>query len=285
MKLLTNPIILASALVFLLAIFAFLMLVAIARRLRRRASAETFMSNEAPSLAQLPLHTYNSVIQELKQQKHELLALQQSERRRAKTSENVSAAVLANLSSGVVFLTTNGLVRRTNAAARTILGYASPNGMNASELFRDARVISSSSNFDLARVVQTGVREQTPSQTVTARYTTPSGDERILDVTITCVRTMSGEVLGAACLITDQTAVALLKRQEDLRGEMSSEMALALRNSLNSIAGYARQIASGSSPDMVHQLAADIVSETAELDHSIGGFLASAKASAKGAGA
>ena len=214
-----------------------------------------------------------------------MLTLQQSERRRAKTSENVSAAVLANLSSGVVFLTTNGLVRRTNAAARTILGYASPNGMNASELFRDARVASGSSNFDLARVVQTAVREQTPSHTVTARYTTPSGGERILDVTITCVRTMSGEVLGAACLVTDQTAVTLLKRQEDLRGEMSSEMALTLRTSLNSIAEYARQIASGCGPEMTRQLAADIVSETAELDHSIGGFLVGAKASAKVAGA
>ena len=48
MKLLTNPIVLASALVLFLAIFAFLMLVAIARRLRHRANAETFMANEAP---------------------------------------------------------------------------------------------------------------------------------------------------------------------------------------------------------------------------------------------
>ena len=36
------------------------------------------------------------------------------ERRRAKTSENISAAVLSNLSSGVVFFTPNGLVRQAN---------------------------------------------------------------------------------------------------------------------------------------------------------------------------
>jgi nitrogen fixation/metabolism regulation signal transduction histidine kinase len=37
--------------------------------------------------------------------------------RRAKTSENISAAVLSNLSSGVLFLTTNGLIRIANARA------------------------------------------------------------------------------------------------------------------------------------------------------------------------
>jgi len=40
--------------------------------------------------------------QQLKQQKHELLSSQREERRRARTSENINAAVLSNLSCGVV---------------------------------------------------------------------------------------------------------------------------------------------------------------------------------------
>ena len=62
-----------------------------------------------------PLHTYHAVIQQLKQQKHELQSSQREERRRAKTSENISAAVLSNLSCGVLFFTPNGLVRQANA--------------------------------------------------------------------------------------------------------------------------------------------------------------------------
>ena len=87
---------------------------------------------------------YHAVIQQLKQQKHELQSLQLVERRRAKTSENISAAVLSNLSSGVLFFTPNGLVRQANASAKRILGFASPVGMSAAEIFREAELISAS---------------------------------------------------------------------------------------------------------------------------------------------
>ncbi len=90
--------------------------------------------------------------------------------------------------------------------------------------------------------------------------------------------------MGAACLITDKTEFALIQRLQELRGEMSGEMALALRNSVATISSYAQQLAVSSDPTMVRQLAVDIVSEAADLDHTIGGFLAGGKA-AKAAGA
>jgi PAS domain S-box-containing protein len=276
---------LAVTLAVLFSVLALMTVIAVARQLRRHSGGDNFMAQNAPSLEQLPLHTYNEVIQQLKQQKHELLSAQLSERRRAKTSENISSAVLSHLSSGVVFLTPNGLVRRTNAAARDILGYGSPGGMNVAELFRDAQVISSAQPAPLSEVVQAAVRGQAASQSATARYTTPAGETRILDVTITCVRSQSGDVLGAACLINDKTEMTLLQQQQELRGEMSSEMALALRTSLATISGYAKQLAGTKDPDLALQLATDIVSEAAELDHTIGGFLAGGRASAKAAGA
>ncbi len=282
---LANPIMLAVTLAVLFSVLALMTVIAVARQLRRHSGGDNFMAQNAPSLEQLPLHTYNEVIQQLKQQKHELLSAQLSERRRAKTSENISSAVLSHLSSGVVFLTPNGLVRRTNAAARDILGYGSPGGMNVAELFRDAQVISSAQPAPLSEVVQAAVRGQAASQSATARYTTPAGETRILDVTITCVRSQSGDVLGAACLINDKTEMTLLQQQQELRGEMSSEMALALRTSLATISGYAKQLAGTKDPDLALQLATDIVSEAAELDHTIGGFLAGGRASAKAAGA
>jgi PAS domain-containing protein len=292
-KLLSNPIVVRMAVVLLVTGFAFWVATLLLRRMRRLLTEESFVIDAAPELEQFPMHTYNAVIQQLKQQKHELLSVQQVERRRAKTSENISAAVLSNLSSGVLFLTTNGLVRTANAAAKSILGFASPVGMSVSEIFRDARLSSSSSvgsRETLAAAVQASLRApnlrtQGASRSVGADYVTPAGQQRILEITISPVYTPSGETLGAACLITDKTEFALIQRLQELRGEMSGEMALALRNSLATISSYAQQLAVSRDPTLVRQLAVDIVSEAADLDHTIGGFLAGAKAAKSAAGA
>jgi PAS domain-containing protein len=289
---LSNPIVVRMAVVLFAMGLSFWIATLLLRRMRRILTEESFAIDSAPELERFPMHTYNAVIQQLKQQKHELLSVQQVERRRAKTSENISAAVLSNLSSGVLFLTTNGLVRTANAAAKSILGFASPVGMSVSEIFRDARLspsFSLGSQETLAAAVQASLREpglrmQGLSRSVEADYATPGGEQRILEITISPVPTPSGETLGAACLITDKTEFATIQRLQELRGEMSAEMALALRNSLATISSYAQQVAVSSDPTLVRQLAVDIVSEAADLDHTIGGFLAGAKA-AKAAGA
>jgi len=286
-RVLSNPMVFRMAVVLLVTGFAFWMAILLLRRMRRVLTEESFAIDAAPELERFPMHTYNAVIQQLKQQKHELLSVQQVERRRAKTSENISAAVLSNLSSGVLFLTTNGLVRTANAAAKSILGFASPVGMSVAEIFREARVISSSSlgaREVLAAVVQGSLQAASASRRAEADYVTPAGEQRILEIMISPVYTPSGETLGAACLITDKTEFALIQRLQEVRGEMSGEMALALRNSLATISSYAQQLAVSRDPTMVRQLAVDIVSEAADLDHTIGGFLAGEKA-AKSAGA
>ena len=283
---LSNPIVVRMAVVLFVSAFGLWVATLLLRRMRRILTEESFAVDSVPELDQFPMHTYNAVIQQLKQQKHELLSVQQVERRRAKTSENISVAVLSNLSSGVLFLTTNGLVRTANAAAKSILGFASPVGMSVSEIFRDARLSSSlslGSQETLAAAVQASLREpglrtQGLSRSVEADYNTPAGDQRILEITISPVPTPSGETLGAACLITDKTEFATIQRLQELRGEMSAEMALALRSSLATISSYAQQVAVSSDPTLVRQLAVDIVSEAADLDHTIGGFLTGAKA-------
>ncbi len=242
---------------------------------------------------------YHAVIQQLKQQKHELQSLQVLERRRAKTSENISAAVLSNLSSGVLFFTPNGLVRQANASAKQILGFASPAGMSASEIFREAELISSSQTAfaSVADAVNIALREKTRFQRMEASYRTPAGGQRTLDITVSSVHAPDSEgpgaaspsaagagvaCLGVACLINDRTEVAEIRRQQELRGEMSSEMALGLRNSLTTIAGYAQQLAASRDAELARQLAADIAAEAAHLDRTIGGFLAGARAAKAG---
>jgi nitrogen fixation/metabolism regulation signal transduction histidine kinase len=278
-RLLSNPIVLRMALLLVTAAFGCMLGIWAMRRLRRSLSEGDSLSDSPTSAEQFPLHTYHAVIQQLKQQKHELLSEQQMERRRAKTSENISVAVLSNLSSGVMFLTPNGLIRQANTAAKNILGFASPVGLSAEQIFRDASLISASGE-KLSQVVQASLRDQTTCRRWEARYLTPAGEQRMLEIAMTAVHTPGGDVLGAACLINDKTEMATIRKQQELRGEMSAEMALALRNSLATISGYAQQLAASRDPDLARQLATDIASEAAQLDHTIGGFLAGARANA-----
>ena len=263
--------------VFVIVGFTSLAGVILIRSIRRKFLAEGLIPADSGSPENLSLHTYNAVIQQLKQQKHELQSSRQSEQRRAKTSENISTAVLSNLSSGVMFFAPNGLVRQANAASKQILGFASPSGMNAKELFRQAVLTFHAKFTSLAEAVEASLRDKAPSGRLQAEYITPSGEQRILEVTVTPVHSAAGDALGSACLMNDQTEMATIRKHQQMRGELSAEMALELRNSLNTISGYARQLATGDDPELTRRVANDIVSEASHLGHTIGGFLAEIK--------
>jgi nitrogen fixation/metabolism regulation signal transduction histidine kinase len=273
-KFLTNPMFLKLVLVLFASGFGFIMAVLLMRRIRKTFAEDFSVGDTAGSLDQLPLHTYHSVIQQLKQQKHELLTLQQAEHRRAKTSESISVSVLSNLSSGVLFFGPNGLVRQANQAAKNILGIASPTGMDAEAIFRCSSANKPNGGSpSLAESVKATLTGGTPVKKAETEYLTPAGEHRVIEVSASRVPAPDGSLLGVACLINDQTPIAEIRRQIALRGEMSAEMAFALRNSLITISGYAQQLAQNRDPDLAKQLAADIAAEAKHLDHTIGGFL------------
>jgi len=284
LRLLTNPIVLRMLVVFVAGTFAFMIGVIVMRRMRRNIGEEIIDSSEPSSVDALPLHTYHAVIQQLKQQKHELQSSQQAERRRARTSENISAAVLSNLSSGVMFIDSNGLVRQANTAARQILGFASPVGMGVKEVFREAAPEHSELQTTLAETILRYLRDNIFSDLVEVRYLTPSGEDRTLEITITSVQSPTGETLGAACLINDQTELARVRRHQAMLGEMSAEMALQLRSSLATIEDCAKRLSGKPDEQSVQRLATDIASEAAHLNHTIGGFLAEPKTARATAG-
>jgi PAS domain-containing protein len=246
--------------------------------LRRNLAVEAdFDSAPTPTLEKLPLHLYNSVIQQLKQQKHELQVRNLAEQRRARTTENFSQAVLSNLSSGVLVFDASGLVRQANPAAKEILGFHSPSGMSADDIFRSAAI----SSPDSAAVYADGLSDP-PGRIgdevhavlqVEAEYTTPAGERRYIAVTVSPVPAVDGSLLGAACLISDRTEFQRSLLQIELQGEISAEMALDLRTSLATIADYAQQLAKSNDPEAAPQLATDIAGEAARLNQHIGGFL------------
>jgi PAS domain-containing protein len=291
-RLLANPVVLRAALVLIVAAGAFLFAAWVIRRLRRNLAQEIDLEAEAPaSVDALPLHLYNTVIQQLKQQKHELQVQTQAEQRRARTTENLSQAVLSNLSSGVLVFGLNGLVKHANPAAKDILGFASPSGMSAEEVFRGALVCPPDTSADahngafslpvqIAQEIRSVLREESKRRQIEGDYTTPAGRIRRIAVTVSPVPSVDGSLIGAACLISDLSERERIRRQQELQGEISAEMALELRTSLATISGYAQQLARNRDPELAQQLAGDIASEAARLDRRIGGFLAETSATA-----
>ena len=298
LKLLANPIVLRAAVVLFCASFAFLLALFVMRRLRRSISKECDLSEgAAPSLDSLPLHLYNTVIQQLKQQKHELIVQSQAEQHRARTSENFSHAVLSNLSCGVLVFGSNGLVKTANPAARAILGYASTTGMSADDIFRGAEVHGTKSSTSAAYPDNSGVssvriadevrivlHEGCKRRQIEAHYQTPAGEKRFLSLIVSQVPAVDGSLLGVTCLINDLTELENIRRQQELQGEISAEMALQLRTSLTTISGYAQQLANNRDPEMAKEIATDIAQEAAQLDRTIGGFLMTKPAAKAAAG-
>lgn len=287
MKLLTNPLFLRMAGVAAGSVFAFLIGWFLIRYMRRSLQEERNLGEGNPTHDSFPLHTYHAVIQQLKQQKHELQALQQAERRRAKTSENISGAVLSNLSCGVVFFNISGLVKQANSAAKKILGFASPVGMNAKEIFRETAVHVGSHQplVNLADALASTLKDAVGFREQETDYATPSGERRVLDVTVSPVYAGDGELLGVTCVLNDRTDIAGMRRERQLQGEISAEMALQLRNSVALISEYAHCLCTSQDEQQTERLAGDIRCEAEHLQQTIGGFLASAKrCAASGAG-
>jgi PAS domain-containing protein len=282
---------LRAAIVLFSATFAFLLGLLFMRLLKKNITEErNFSATAQPTLDTLPLHLYNTVIQQLKQQKHELQVQSEAEQRRSRTTENFSQAVLSNLSCGVLVFGINGLVKTANPAAKAILGFASPTGMGAEDIFRGALVNSgnpatrtgSDGNGDepvgMADKIREVLQEESKRCNVEAEYETPAGTKRFIAVTISPVPSVDGSLLGVACLINDMSELEQIRRQGQLDSEISAEKALQLRSSLATISSCAQQLASSRDPETAQRLASDITHEATELDHSIGGFLTKTQA-------
>ena len=287
----TNPLVLRAMLMLCAAGCAFAVAIWLMRSLRRNIAAEADLETAAPTLENLPVHLYNTVIQQLKQQKHELQVQTLTEQRRARVTENLSQTVLSNLASGVLVFGLNGLVKQANPAAKEILGFGSLTGMSAENIFRTASVCSYNTDAIYSdgpgnmpvRVVEdvhAVLREGSKHRQLEADYITPSGKKLRLAVTVSAVPAIDGSLLGVACLISDRSEFENIRRQQELHGELSAEMALELRTSLTTIAGYAQQLARNRDPDLAPQLAADIAGEAANLDRRIGGFLVEERSAA-----
>ncbi len=289
MTLLMNPMALRMGLLLFAAIAAFGLGLFTIRLLRKNLLPESGSLNSSPLAAEgLPVHAYHAVIQQLKQQKHELVTQQLSERRKAKASDTLSSTILSNLSCGVMFFNTAGLVRQANAAARKLLGFASPVGLHVADLFRTTTLrpenndpnadSSSSSSSTVEQALAPALAGKSVVRGLVVNIFTPDGESHILEVTASPVLAEDASLMGTTLVLTDKTDIERIRHDQRMHQEVSSELALGLRDSLTTIAGCAQQLARSRDPELARQLADGIAREAAQLDRTIGSFLGGVQA-------
>jgi nitrogen-specific signal transduction histidine kinase len=253
------------------------------RRLRQSLARESESLNHSPLAAEgLPVHAYHAVIQQLKQQKYELTTQQLAERRKAKASDTLSSTILSDLSCGVLFLNTNGLVRQANAAARKLLGFASPVGLHATDLFRSAMLRPHKDGSIPAASVEQALAPALAGKSavrgLVLNYFAREEENRVLELTASPVLAEDASLMGTTLVLTDKTDIERIRHDQRQHQELSSERSEELRLSLTTIAGYAQQLSRARDPELAKQLADDIAHEASELDRTIGGFLGGEKA-------
>jgi nitrogen fixation/metabolism regulation signal transduction histidine kinase len=223
-KTLANPVLLRAAVVLFCSVFAFVLALFLMRALRKSITEDAEISSEGtPTMETMPLHVFNTVIQQLKQQKQELQVQSQTELQRVRTAETFSQAVISNLSCGVLVFGMNGLVKTSNPAAKEILGFASTIGMSAEDIFRGAVIVrpevsdqnedeSSDDPVCVADEVVAALHAASKRSQVEAEYETPAGKKRFLAVTVSPVPAEDGSLLGVACVIDDRSELESLRQ-------------------------------------------------------------------------
>ncbi|HJX82858.1 MAG TPA: histidine kinase dimerization/phospho-acceptor domain-containing protein, partial [Candidatus Angelobacter sp.] len=285
-KLLQNPIVFRMLFGAFVCIAAFLVATVVIRAMRKsmvyKPEPERVATENNPLFS---LAAYNGVIQQLREQEKELKKLREQERDRAAATENISEAVLSNLTSGVVFFDRMGIVRQVNGAAKSLLGYASPFGFHIRDLFCGIREVrwpagdTSSSAAPFVAEMERTIRDATPFQRVEADYVTPTGEKRVLGIGASAVRGKKGEILGVSCLVADLTHISELSRQVQLKenlaslGEMSAGIAHEFKNSLATISGYAQMLVQEAASETARGFAGKIASETESLSRIVTEFL------------
>lgn len=210
-RILHNPILLRMIIVAVAAGFAFVLAIVLFRWIRRSVSEvpEITRVSEQSSNNAFMVAAYDGVIRTLREQEKEMKAQREAERDQAASAQQISEALLAGVDVGVVFFDRRGIVRHTNPALRSILGYASPLGFHIRDLLRGfgepAPEESNADNEMVAALLQ-AVQEGKPLSACEAGYRSPSGGACRLRVSAQPVKSKAGQLLGMACVVSNLTS-------------------------------------------------------------------------------
>lgn len=304
-QLLHNPLVLKLAALLIVLVGTLVIAVSVILKLRKNLVSG---GNEPPPRiaandTAFTLAAYEGVIRKFKEQEMELERLRRVDRLQANESASMSESVLSNLSSGVVLFNTANLVRQANPAAKLLLGYQSITSMHARDIFRgvtQARLTLTPADSvsdvaapgidwnepgpaPLVQAIASCIKNGTLFRRIEADYKTPSGESRVLGITLSPVRSYGGDTVGAAGLLSDLTEITHLAQQMRLRenmaalGEMSAGIAHEFKNSLATISGYAQMLRREAAAGTGREFASKIADETTSLARIVNDFLQFAK--------
>jgi PAS domain S-box-containing protein len=158
---------------------------------------------------------------------------------RAEASERLSSEIIASLTSGLLVVGEDGLVRTLNPAGRRLLGLSDAEWTDSfRELLRGAK--------PLAEVVEECLSSMRPIVRRAVQMERATGGASHLGVTVSPIRDGAGHAHGAICLFTDLSDVVELEEELRLKdslarlGELTAGIAHEFRNGLATIHGYGR---------------------------------------------
>jgi PAS domain S-box-containing protein len=195
---------------------------------------------------------------------------------RAEASERLSGEIIASLTSGLLVVSQEGIVRTLNPAGQQLLG------LQHSELMRDYREVLADS-APLADVLHECLVARKPIVRRAVKMDRPGNGASHLGITVSPIRDESGHEHGAICLFTDLSEVADLEDQLRLKdslarlGELTAGIAHEFRNGLATIHGYSRLLDLERLPQDFKPYVQGIRQETEELGQVVTNFLNFAK--------
>jgi PAS domain S-box-containing protein len=191
---------------------------------------------------------------------------------RAEASERLSGEIIASMTSGLMVVDEQGVVRTLNPAGRKLLGLPDADW---NRNFRD--VLTSAA--PLADVVVECLASGRPIVRRSVQMRAYSGPASHLGVTASPIRGEAGGSHGAICLFTDLSEIIELEDQLRLKdslarlGELTAGIAHEFRNGLATIHGYARLLKLEQLPEDFRPYVQGIRDETEALGQVVTNFL------------
>jgi PAS domain S-box-containing protein len=200
---------------------------------------------------------------------------EQAMKARAEASERLSSEIVASLTSGLLVVDRDGIVRTLNPAGRTMLGLSeAPLQGPFREVLKDAKA--------LADVLEECLETSRP--VVRRAVPLSGGAASHLGLTVSPIREgTSTEMHGVICLFTDLSEVMELEEQLRLKdslarlGEMTAGIAHEFRNGLATIHGYSRLLDLEQLPPAYRPYVQGIRDETEALGQVVTNFLSFAR--------